>query len=165
MQTGDPLTFCLTDASATALREADIELDGIAPATLVTEGGHQCMRAVLASGQINTDLTGLTGSVKGGFAFHRGAQRAEFADPSATLAPDRTGTYSAVHQGKRVDVMTSTAATVDLSLSKVSTKDLPLRLTQAGADALTAQFTNSPIPAGGQLFAANASFKVLPALS
>jgi hypothetical protein len=62
LQTGDPLTFCLTDASATALREAGFELDAIAPATLVTEGGHQCMRAVLASGQINTDLTGLTGS-------------------------------------------------------------------------------------------------------
>lgn len=164
LQAGDPVFFCLTDASAKALREADIELEALAPATVVTEGGHQCMRAVLAAGQINTDLTGLTGWAEGGFAFRRGSQRAEFAEPRCDLALDRTGTFSAVHQGKRIDVMTSTAANVNLSLSKVSTQDLPMRLTEAGANALAATFTTSPVPAGEQLFAGSASFKVLPPL-
>lgn len=164
LQAGSPLTFCLTDASEKALDAAGIELDVIAPSTLVSEGGHPCMRSVLESGQINTDLTGLVGRTKGGFALHRGSQRAEFADPNAQLGLNGIATFSAVHQGKRIDVMTASADNASLSLTEVSTKDAPMLLTKAGSDALAAQFTTSPVPAGGQLFAATGTFKVLPAL-
>ncbi|MFD8110216.1 hypothetical protein [Streptomyces microflavus] len=158
---GTPFAYCLTDASTRALSDAGVTFEALAPATLITENGHQCMKATLDSGQINTDLTGLTGVTKGGFAFRRGAQRAEFAAMEIHLKLDRTGTITTEHLGKRIETLTTSAQGIKLSLTKVSAENTPVNLAPAAADALAKQFTTTPLAVGQQLFSATVSFDVL----
>ncbi|MET9534226.1 MULTISPECIES: hypothetical protein [unclassified Streptomyces] len=161
LKAGDPYTFCLTDASQKALSKARITLGAVAPGTIVTDKGHRCMRATLKSGQINTDLTGLEGEGTGGFTFSRDGHRAEFTHPRVALHPDRTGSWTAEHRGKRIEMFTSAKAGAKLSLTKVSAEHLPMNLTAAGAAALADTFGTSPVQAGRPFFEGNSSFDVL----
>ncbi|MFJ2405547.1 hypothetical protein ACIOUE_30060 [Streptomyces xanthochromogenes] len=161
LKAGDPYYFCLTDATEKALAQAHITFDAVAPNTVVTYKSHTCMRGTLKSGQINTDLTGLAGEGTGGFAFQRDGRRAEFTAPRVALHLDMTGTWTAEHQGRRVDMFSSTREGAKLSLTKVSAENLPMTLTPAGEQALSAAFGTSPVPAGRPFFEGNASFDVL----
>ncbi|ARZ71753.1 hypothetical protein SMD11_6177 [Streptomyces albireticuli] len=158
---GTPFAYCLTDTAAEALRGAGFTFDAVAPATLGTENGHQCMKATLENGQINTDLTGLTGSAKGGFALRKGGKRAEFAALQLRMKLDRTGTITAEHLGKRIDTLTTSGEGIKTSLTRVSAENTPVNLAPAAADALTAEFGTSPLSAGQQLFSGTAGFDVL----
>ncbi|GHB47614.1 hypothetical protein GCM10010331_39020 [Streptomyces xanthochromogenes] len=148
LKAGEPYYFCLTDANEKALAQAHITFDAVAPNTVVTYKSHTCMRGTLKSGRINTDLTGLAGEGTGGFAFQRDGRRAEFTAPRVALHLDMTGTWTAEHQGRRVDMFSSTREGAKPSLTKVSAENLPMTLTPAGAQALSAAFGASPVPAG-----------------
>ncbi|OON71340.1 hypothetical protein [Streptomyces tsukubensis] len=165
LKAGDPYYFCLTDATETALAKARISLQAVSPNTVVTYKAHTCMRGTLTSGQINTDLTGLSGEGTGGFAFQRDAERAEFVHPRVTLSPDMTGSWTAEHAGRRIEMFTSTKVGAKFSLTKVSATDLPMTLTKQGADVLADTFGTSPLPAGTPFFEGNASFDVLNSLT
>ncbi|MFJ2513311.1 hypothetical protein ACIPEL_30730 [Streptomyces griseoviridis] len=165
LKAGDPYYFCLTDASAKALATARISLDAVKPNTVVTYKAHTCMRGTLTKGQINTDLTGLTGEGTGGFAFQRDGRRAEFTVPRVALRPDMTGSWTAEHKGRRIEMFTSTKVGAKLSLTKVSAERLPMTLTKQGADALAGTFGTSPVPSGTPFFEGNASFDVLNTLT
>ncbi|MFE0047454.1 hypothetical protein [Streptomyces albireticuli] len=159
---GTPVTLCPTDAAAAALRDARIRLTAVAPSTLVTEGGRACVRtSVETAGRINPDLSGRGAAGGGGFAFHRGQRRVAFEDLAASVTPDRTMITSAVHRGRRIDVLTSPTARLKLYLTKVSAEDIPMNLTPAGADALAAGFTTSPLPAGTRVFTGSTDVDVL----
>ncbi|MBT2384449.1 hypothetical protein [Streptomyces sp. ISL-11] len=161
LRAGTPVTLCLTDASAAALRAARIELAAVAPATLVSENGHPCVRTALATGRIDPDLSGPAPAAGGGFAFHRGQQRATFEDLAGAATPDRTLVTSAVHHGRRIDVFSSPSAQLKLFLTKVSAADIPMNLTRTGAAALAKDFTTSPLPANSTVFTGTADFDVL----
>ncbi|WP_030683014.1 hypothetical protein [Streptomyces sp. NRRL B-1347] len=158
-----PFTYCLTDEATTALREARIELDAVAPATVVTdERGNRCMRGTSDSATLNGDLPGVTASAKGGFAFQRADdKRAEFTDLNSTFRIGRMSTLTVTHLGQKVDFITYTAEGTRLSPTGVSTENAPLYLTPTGADALADAFGTSPLPAGEQLFQADAQIDVL----
>ncbi|MBB5123050.1 hypothetical protein AF335_12100 [Streptomyces eurocidicus] len=159
---GTPVTFCLTDASAAALRAARIRLAAVAPATLVTERGHACVRAAVETGgRINPDLSGGGAAGGGGFAFRRGRRLAVFESLVARVTPDRTMVISAVHRGRWLDVLTSPTARLKLYLTKVSAEDIPMHLTPDGADALAAAFTTGPLPAGARVFTGSTGVDVL----
>ncbi|MFJ1600511.1 hypothetical protein [Streptomyces sp. NPDC088261] len=161
LKAGDPYYFCLTDTTEKALANARISLEAVSPNTVVTYKDRTCMRGTLTSGQINTDLTGLSGEGTGGFAFRREGVRAEFTRPRVALNLDRSGSWTAEHAGRRIEMFTSTKVGAKLSLTKVSAEDLPMALTQQGADALAGTFGTSPVPAGTPFFEGNASFDVL----
>ncbi|MFJ2605320.1 hypothetical protein ACIQOU_01360 [Streptomyces sp. NPDC091279] len=161
LKSGDPYTFCLTDASQKALAAARITLEALAPNTVVTSKGQKCMRGTLKSGHINSDLSGLTGEGTGGFAFRQGRKRAEFTVPRVALSPDRSGSWTVEHKGRRIEMFTSTKIGAKLTLTKVSAEHLPMTLTRTGADALAGVFGSSPAPAGKPFFEGNASFDVL----
>ncbi|ARZ68932.1 hypothetical protein M1P56_33230 [Streptomyces sp. HU2014] len=159
---GTPVTLCLTDASAAALSAARIGLEAVPPSTLVTENGHACVRTTVETGRINPGSSSGTGAAgEGGFAFRRGQRRAAFENLAASVMSDKIMITSAVHRGRRIDVLASPTARLKLYLTKVSAEDIPMNLTPAGAEALAAAFTTGPLPAGGRLFTGSTGFDVL----
>ncbi|MEV7928194.1 MULTISPECIES: hypothetical protein [unclassified Kitasatospora] len=162
---GTPFDYCLTDTAAKALSDAGVTFDAVAPATLVTLNGHQCMHSMLDSGEINTDLSGLTGRARGGFAFQRDGQRSEFANLELAMKLDRTSVITTEHLGRRIDTLTVTDEGIRLSLTKVSAENTPVNLAAPAANALSQEFGTSPLATGEQLFSATLSFDVLQGLT
>lgn len=161
---GTPVTFCLTDASAAALHAARIGLAAVPPSTLVTERGHDCVRTTVETGRINPGSAGSAGTGAdgtGGFAFRRGQRWAVFENLAASVLPDKTMITSALHRGRRIDVLSSPTAQLKIYLTKVSAEDIPMNLTPAGAEALAAAFTTAPLPAGSRVFTGSTGFDVL----
>lgn len=163
LRPGSPFTLCLTDDSARELASAHVELAPIAPSTLVTSGGHRCVRMLLDKGEINGDLSGMTTSVRGGLALRRGSRRAEFTEVHGSLRVlDPTARATAENDGKRIDFLTVRSASVRLSPRGVVVRDAPAEFTPAAAKALARMFGASPWRAGETVFVANATIGLAP---
>ncbi|WAL93654.1 hypothetical protein [Streptomyces sp. Je 1-369] len=162
---GTPFDYCLTDTAQKALADAGVTFGVVAPATQVTVNGHPCMHAVLDSGELNTDLSGLTGKARGGFTLQHNGKRAEFKDMALVMKLDRTAVITTEHLGKRIETLTTGAEGVKIALTKVSAENTPVNLAGPAADAITSELGTKSLAAGQQLFSATLSFDVLQGLT
>ncbi|MFJ6737459.1 hypothetical protein ACIQOU_00890 [Streptomyces sp. NPDC091279] len=165
LRAGTPFDYCVTGTAAKALAAAGVTFDAVAPATLTTVNGRPCMHSVLDSGELNTDLSGVTGKARGGFAFQRDGKRAEFTDLALVMKLDRSGVITTEHLGRRIETLTTNGDGIKLALTKVSAENTPINLTAPAVDALAQKFGTSPLAAGDQLFSATLSFDVVKGLT
>ncbi|MBT2382459.1 hypothetical protein [Streptomyces sp. ISL-11] len=165
LRTGTPFTFCLTDAGAKALAGAGMELEAVAPVTIVTVAGHRCVQWTIDGGRLESDLSAVGATSEGGFVLRRGSQRAEFTQMLSSIRlGDNVSHGRMLHAGQRIETFTSPASQIKLSATDgIVADDLPVYLAPAAAQAITGDIPASPLTGGQQLFTANAHIGVLPA--
>jgi len=150
-------TFCLEPQARQALDAAGITMSAGAPAQLVTVGPQPCATTHVTEGAIALGLTGGEFPFRGTITFTRAADNAHvtFSEMGVTFGVPSTVTAKVDENAANpVTLLTFVPLPGNIMTDGryLIAHDVPLNLTDDGANAFAAAFSTSPVASGKPLF-------------